>query len=418
MSALLLLCGACSQEGEIPTPHNDLSGEASTRVSIKDALKRAEKLLNTIEGVSTRSRSVESIEYFGKVNTRSDENASLYYVVNYADNAGFAVLGADSRLDGVYAISEEGHLEVSDTSENEGLRLFFLSLPKTIPPFTKDSLIVDPIIPPGPGQHDDNSYKIEPMLVKNIKYWHQDYPFNLYCPFVTNPQTGDVRIADVGCVPLAVGMMMSYYEWPLSYQNYTFDWTAIKSYDPIIDSSLAGTQYGLPRLLSILGDGDNLNTNYTYSGSGTKMTRYLDYALDNFNYTTPAPFYNFSVAGMERALKEHNPCLMGGTMTSNSQVIGAHAWVVDGIIFDDYIFIPGNSEIADYEIYGEGYLFHCVWGWKGKCNGYFKFDGGLKHNKIFTESDDPAWTEELERLNLLFKDVIYCGGFTPKKSGL
>lgn len=79
------------------------------------------------------------------------------------------------------------------------------------------------------------------------------------------------------------------------------------------------------------------------------------------------------------------------------------------------LLIPGGPGMADYHITGEGHLFHCVWGWSGLDNGYFKFDGGLKHSNIFKDDEDPAWKSETERINLLFRDIIYCGGFVPNK---
>ena len=46
------------------------------------------------------------------------------YLVNYADDAGFALLSADSRLRPIYAISDEGSMSFSDTTYNKGLALF------------------------------------------------------------------------------------------------------------------------------------------------------------------------------------------------------------------------------------------------------------------------------------------------------
>lgn len=413
--ALLLVAGGCAQEGDISVSPNNQATEVSNRVSLKDALKKADRLMSQIEGVSTRSRTVESVEYYGGQNTRSSENSSLYYVVNYADNAGFAVLGADNRLDGVYAISDEGRLEMSDTSVNEGLRLFFLSLPRDIPPFTNDSLIVDPILPPVDPPTPNDSYKVKPMLAKNVKYWHQGSPLNLNCPWVTDPETGKIRKADAGCVPVAVGMIMSYYEWPLSYQNLSFDWKVIKAIDTTNAGTLNAVQEGLPQLISTLGNGMNLMTNYQYSGSGTRMTYYLNSTLVNFKYKSPMYFYDFSVKGMENLLKQNQPCLMGGTVSTEEKELGGHAWVIDGIIYDDDVLVKGDAEKGDYYIRGEGYLFHCVWGWQGNDNGYFKFDGGLKHSNIFSDNEDPDWRSESERINLLFSNIIYCGGFTPDK---
>lgn len=107
---VVLLLGSCSNDLMESVNQSSGTSGATTRVDMQTALDRAERMLAKIEGGKTRSRRVASIRYLnidGK--TRAEGSIdSLYYIINYADNGGFAVTGADTRLDGIYAISEEG----------------------------------------------------------------------------------------------------------------------------------------------------------------------------------------------------------------------------------------------------------------------------------------------------------------------
>ena len=128
---VVLLLGSCSNDFVEPAIKSADNTDATTRVDMQTALDRAEKMLAKIEGGKTRSRRVASIRYLsidGKTRSAGSLD-SLYYIINYADNGGFAVAGADTRLDGIYAISEEGHLEESDVEDNPGLQYFFDMLP-------------------------------------------------------------------------------------------------------------------------------------------------------------------------------------------------------------------------------------------------------------------------------------------------
>ena len=53
---------------------------------------------------------------------------TLYYVINYNDEAGFAVMSANRNYGPVFAIGEEGNLEMNDTIDNVILAKFFQRL--------------------------------------------------------------------------------------------------------------------------------------------------------------------------------------------------------------------------------------------------------------------------------------------------
>lgn len=100
----------CSQDEPILVPNvSEQSAKTNThRVSLHDALNRADALLSQIGDPTTRSktRKVKSVEYLTNTLTRSGTIDTTLYLVNYENNGGFALLGADKRVRPIYAISE------------------------------------------------------------------------------------------------------------------------------------------------------------------------------------------------------------------------------------------------------------------------------------------------------------------------
>lgn len=234
--AVALVLTACSSEEPI-TPQNqvnDAMGANPYRVSLTDALKNADALLGELgEDEVTRSieRKVESVEYYSRPGTRALVGDTLLYLVNYADDAGFALLSADSRLRPIYAISDEGSMSFSDTTYNKGLALFargveaeITSLPN-LPYIPVDSLILKPGFPVNPKVDSIRSVKdrVRPMLSMYQRNWDQHAPFNEYC------FTDDGEQALVGCTAIAVAQIMAYHKWPEQYGGYTFDWDEINN---------------------------------------------------------------------------------------------------------------------------------------------------------------------------------------------
>lgn len=228
----ILLCLFCSCSDEQMKFENGLaeSTAENTRVDIKTALARAVKMFCKIEGSSTRSRKVAQIRYLHvDAQTRVGKGLdSLYYLINYADDGGFAVAGADTRLDEIYAISESGHLNESDVAENPGLEYFFQMLPDKEcldmlggSGMKPDSTMI--VFPPGKMTDIDLSEKIGPFIDPNVSKWGQNYPYNALCPKKND------KFCKAGCVPVATAIIMSYYEWPELHGGIMYNWEEMKS---------------------------------------------------------------------------------------------------------------------------------------------------------------------------------------------
>lgn len=401
----LLMIGCTDDEPfSVPNAMEQSAKENEHRVSLQDALKRAESLLSQIGDPATRSktRKVKSVEYLQNQLTRSGAIDTTLYLVNYEDNAGFALLGADDRVRPIYAISDEGRLNMEDTVENKGLALFFRNTEAEIansPVLTEygDTFIYigPPII--DPPYHEVVVYRqVEPLLGSHQRLWHQEYPYNIYCPIINGTNSY------VGCAAVAVGMIMSYYQWPTNIVSETFPWQAM-------NAGYANER--VAKFLRILGNGNLLNITYSSdqligSSANPEIVRI---AFINSGYQNPGTLQNFNENNITTYLtKGKNNQLGGGPVfVSGYSSNEGHAWVIDGFVQYKTISnqIVGGEQLHDV-------LYHCVWGWQdGLSNGYFYWARTNSFSGNPIEEDNEF---QMNKPNLNYGiDVRYLGGFIP-----
>lgn len=390
------LLASCSQESEPTIKEKENPSASSTRVSLEAALKAAEQMFEGLEGDATRaaSRKVKSVETIGTEATRSSESDALYYVVNYDDNAGFAVLGADTRLDAVYAISEEGSLNMNDTVFNGGLNLFFRSLPS------------DPNKLPGIGNGGVEKPDSTIIGISDIKPLHQDVsvkrgPF--LAPAVRKwKQTG--RFADctpnhspVGCVALASAQIMSSHKWPEQYNGKHYNWDVINQWDGVSDYS---QDANLPYLLYEIGKLLQLNYSATAGSLPYDKIYRILLTFQTMGYTVTDEFRMYTPDELSSFIVNFNkPIMILGRLN-----LGGHAWVCDGSYYDLHKYLQVNGS---YSYQSNGYFYHLVWGWEGRANGYYKFGDSFTYSDYISEPDDyynsdTSWTNVVKNNNLKF----------------
>lgn len=384
------------------------------KIAPEDAAKYAAEIVAQLDENQTRAeRSLASIELLsGNSKTRSSFSNvpdSSLYVVNFDDNAGFAIVSADVRLKPFYAVSDSGSFNINDTTENKGLARVMNSIYEDINmsyglplPGVVDTIIWNkPVLPPAPpiGSGYDLVEKMTPLIHPSVAKWGQYSPYNNDCPFVTDPYGMPVR-AMVGCAPLAVGMIFSYFEWPTSYNGVTIPWTEIKN---------GATNNYLPTLLRHIGDPDALNALYLFGGTGANIPFNGPKTFRKFGYKLPAAVKDLNVYSTYLTLKNNSPVIMiaGDSSKDNSE----HTWVVDGYAVYKYT-------VQQYETYGNlDYYFHMIWGWDGDNNGYFllrdsnpSISGGA-YKDCAESNDDTSST-----LYYNFDTGIQTlGGFTPDR---
>lgn len=194
----LAVIASCSDNEQLPEPIPEPGNHNSHFVPLDDAIRKAEKTFSDFFGATRAGRTVKNVEFLNST-TRADGSDinGQFYIVNYENDGGFAVLSSDDRLEPVYALSDEGSLHLSDTIENKGLSWYM-----------NRYLTAAAINPVDTGKHDFEGPSPELFRIIRtpqssfLQKFHQGTPYNKYC-FTTSGQP-----AKVGCGPLAVGTMM------------------------------------------------------------------------------------------------------------------------------------------------------------------------------------------------------------------
>lgn len=266
---------ACEKENESVVRNTDLQEEVSqNKVSLKQALLYAENSINGINP-TTRSaeRKVKSAEiYVAKPATRSVENTEVsFYLINYEDNEGFAMVSTDSRATPVYAYSDVGNLTAEDLETNPGLQIFMegtienyqievASLGDREPINKPDSTLGDLLMPTVVYNGEVYYLKIttediakNPLLTTN---WSQNSPYGNSCP-------GGVA----GCAPIAAAQIMAYHKHPAQFGTHTYNWDAMTA-NSKLDEGTAGAIAAAELIDDI---GDSAGIEYEEGQTGTTI---------------------------------------------------------------------------------------------------------------------------------------------------
>ncbi len=389
----LLLMGACtSSEPDLISFNETPEIDNPNFVSVEEALRSADEHFAAVFGPRTRAeRKVRDVETFRSPNqTRSadDDEVFGFYIVNYDNDGGFAMLSADRRREAVYAISDEGSLHLADTIRNKGLSWYINDYAATQGVITPPTPPIDTITPNPGGGMPIGSIEIlsKAHLSGFMSRFHQESPYNKYC------LTNEGKRAAVGCAPLAVGTIVGFYEFPQKILGYTFYWTTMKN-----DS----THNGWPRLFEVLGTPSLLNASYGEDATGTAPSM-IKPALRSLGYTA-VKSSSFDTDIIERSLAKGNPVLCSGSTIEGAKRIG-HIWVIDGAYISSIItptFDPSNPDVRTSRYY------HCVWGWGGTGNGYFYYNddnriGGTSKNPLGGNQENQAEAPKFFNLDIIY----------------
>lgn len=364
---LLITLTACTSD--LPTM-DEKSDNIEETTFLKTGINEALEMMALMEQSGTRSkeRTIKHIEKIQTHSTRSNEQAPEWYVVNFENEDGFAIVTDADIPSRVYGVSNEGHLNVADTAFNPGLKYVIQNLENN----PKLGEYPDDIITNGesaisktrglgdlePFPGASRELLLAPLLTETVCRWHQWWPFNQLSPIVDWPDGNYSAHAPAGCVPLAMEMIMTHYKYPHSYYSpsmdeiYEFDWDGIRTAD---------YKYVMSRIIRELSRQYNLDVDWKYSGSGAKASKIPD-TFNHFGYLKPT-IDSFVETGIIY-LSNQVPVLVVGANAADPD--SGHAWVADGLL------VAKEPSPIDGMIYCN-YLYHCVWGWEGNCNGYFRF---------------------------------------------
>ena len=404
-----LFLASCSepQPDEFPNPDPPPTVGRHT-VPIDQALGELHDLLGVIDGQGTRAGGVRTIAQVQTLHaqalalTRSasepgEQPENLLYVVNFEDDAGYAVLGADDRLPAVLAVTDEGSLtteELVRAANGQTTPEEFTFPPEMLMNYVSGiggiggggiggGGIGGGGIPTGPFTDFDTQLGNPPAGFegyewsdwKNLEYvapmvttrWHQEDPFNRHCPVIG----GETCVA--GCAAIAMAQIVAsnhlhHNVSPGRIGNISLNWTLIRQ--GIIDPDLLNRNSSIANQVALLvaALGLKLGMNYGVTQSGASIDdaeycfKYIGYKGVN-NHTFRPSYVRTMLWERQR------PTYVRAV---NAQKEG-HAWVADGWLYrrrDQYAVIFGKR--SDYSVSNQTQtLMHCNFGWGGRCDGFY-----------------------------------------------
>lgn len=361
-------------------------GQFNYSASQKAALAELSYMLNTMDSVSQKtrgysaSRKIKNIDVIRNTisGTRSNGIDTLLFLVNFEDEKGYAILGANDNYSDVIAIVDNGNLSVNeflfpqynseDCTEVYGLyeHIFNYALKKCVANSAEGATRAAKGYP-GPRQFLHQRW---PMLTTT---WHQRDPYNVLCP------TKDGEHCLAGCVAIAVAQVFAYNK--LTYgkgvnelQGYKLDWNGIFE-----EMKTPGSNtYAVATLIRAVGKAVDMK--YGITASSSTDTRAL-YAFTNMGYSK-RELHNYTGNNAHTMVFDRGmpAYVSGNSYLADGSKYGGHAWVVDGVIkYDipiyDKPYNPFNPIIGPPPTLigmDDDYVVHCNFGWEnGQCNGHY-----------------------------------------------
>lgn len=224
--------------------------------------------------------------------------------------------------------------------------------------------------------------KVGPMLKVT---WDQNWPYNKDMPYLSNGTR-----AYAGCVPIAVGQLLTYYKYPQSIGGRTLDWEKI-----IADPSHDDVSFLVKNLA------EDMASEYKLEGTSTPFEDTTADVLNSYGYTCRMKKSFTSEDLLGALLKRSLVLVWGANVNDPRERKSSHVWVVDGFLKRKrtmYQLITagfkGSKVTTSYTNY-----FHCNWGWN-VFNGYFLAD-------LFTPFDMPKLKENTNRGDSTYKKLGY-----------
>lgn len=401
---------SCSDEEATVVPVKEDNIKTDTKISIEQARQDLLGLLADIDSERSRSygklpRTIKEAHSFklGGNESRSEETPD-YYVFNFDNNQGYAIMSGDERMPSLIALTDSGSFNENDSFDNPGLDIFYAKL-------DTGKIVITPIEPGGDGciNWGDSTY-LHYMDWVNTVYkrkgycpvkWGQGNPYRNYT------FTDDYFPAPTGCAATAMAQYMAIYQYPKSYNSYSFNW-----------EEMTYSQYGgfcsnegmenIARLMEQLGTEQNLDTDYRIN-EGYSLPENIPRTFRAFGYTSGGVISDYSTSKMISEVASAHPVLAYGYNEKNQ----GHIWLIHGLLKRSRVIETRElktKKVLKTEIETEWYPL-CNWGSEGKHDGYY-LGNVFDANKGPVYDDDmsiPEREESEEDLNFKNKLKIITG---------
>lgn len=323
--------------------------------------------------------------------TRTNEEQTLYYVINNGTDKGFVVVAGDDRVVPILAYSKEGTLTQEAIMRHPSIHWLFEEYQRQIQ-WVLSHQSNAPVAVPTRAATDRAD--IEPLLGydsnrrSQLPYpisWGQAWPFNLYAP--NYKYKGSVYPTVAGCVATAISTVLRWHKWPnhphgtteywwkgqyrmrlnfdgVGRENAAYDWSQMPAaitgggYDRATRTMLTDTQAdNIGRLLRDVGYAVQMDYNPAFvGGSGAYVYNAPDALINHFGYKKDLRFLERNnyrkaawLAHIHAELKDYGPVVYAGFSQG-----GGHCFVLDGI--------KANG------------MVHVDWGWNRSQNGWYNLD--------------------------------------------
>lgn len=376
---------------DVVSVSNDDNGYA---VSVDEALANLDRELDFIYGASTRSgdrpnvRKVHTLHRNTVANaTRSGEvNAEeLLYIVEFDEGQGSAILGADKRVEKVFAVLDESVITLEDFENAESgqntddlsTRLAGLIVDEAYEQLGDSDFELKPLVP---GLRV--SYSVYDTIVNESAQtllrtkWGQQSYYNDYC-FGYN---GNEKAA--GCVPIAAAQLILYNNYPdqgfinLYGQQFDRNILNLDRYPRNIpDGYEATVRDHVARYVGLVSD--SLVYSQVTSSSSIdripKMLRDLGYSYADVIECDGNNTFDREIRQLLYVQKK--PTVFEADYDSWEN---GHVWVIDGYMYNKvnhWWYTKEGLNIISQEFVGveESRKVHCNFGWYGYCDGYYTY---------------------------------------------
>jgi len=366
----------------------------------------------------------------------SRKNRDCMYVLNMPDDGGWVLVSGDERAEPILAFSESGTFPAAEDMPPAMLGLLQDYADEIL--FIQDSCPKIEVHPKWQSLNEgndagrlkvqaksngsSNSYTPGTALlnrpVRGEVLWDQalnsngwgancNMVYNKFCPAWFPVNCGRTI---VGCVAVAIGQIMWYWQWPhtglipvsvgsSTKELHLYNWDLMPA---SISNSSPMEQVDM--IAGFLRDcGYAIGTKYSSNGSGITTMQPVKTALEN-TFAYAAGITIMSKAGFLWAWMLRTEINAGRPVFySGKGIPGDHAFVVDG-------YDSGNSD-----------LFHINWGWWG-ANGYFSLDNlafvyegdyynfNTQQQALFGICPNPACAPSVVNNNNVLSGDIYRNG--------
>ena len=401
---------------DVPNDVNELTAEEATALALSangtavryhDAIKEANSIMNSLDKSKSatragKPRSIKNVDVLTNQNIQtrsqsSEEQDTLMYLINYDNEEGYVLLSADQRTESLFAVSEEGNLNLNDTIDNPGLYVFLSNAVGLYNQQIEESeahlnhalakldapTVTQAMTRAGSNDRQVGDWVDEVRVAPLLKTeWEQTYPFNYNAPMINGQQ------AVMGCVAVATGQIMYYFRHPSSINWSLVDLLPVSS----SDNNYEADDYVAAWFRSM---GDALSMEWGVKGSIAFDSKVPVY-LSSMGYSSGGTLREYDLSLIKTSLYAARPVYTSGSaiqeVTYKRNWIGkkkthysykdGHSWVIDGYMFRWREIRENGSVNREVED-----LVHCNWGWGkiDKKNGYY-------NSKVFDTRPGPVMT--------------------------